>query len=302
VLPTRVVEFTESEMIWSCQSERLCKCRIGHHHDTRKDKQAYHRALLRYETEPAVLRAFWHSAVREYCSRTLTYPLDDKRPAISGIAKQIHQVTNSKYYAGIWEHSAVSDLLWKPYFSWSIANNADWTPKAYQAPSWSWASLNRRIVYDPEVFNDDAQLRVQILSIGTMLTTINLVGSPSDGYLIAKGYTIVARKRTTLSDNSVPTSDHVVHLDLPNNEELSFTPGYPSALHYPDTRVPVSEVTILLMIAERRYHTSISASLLLLRPLLTQRGSYQRIGCRNHYFDDSEELLKMSKVLTVRIV
>jgi hypothetical protein len=95
-----------------------------------------------------------------------------------------------------------------------------------------------------------------------MLATINLVGSLSDGYLIAKCYIIVAHKKRALSGNSVSTSDHVVLFDLPNNEGLSFTPDYPSALHYPDTRVPVTEVTILLMIAERRYHTSIFASLL----------------------------------------
>lgn len=29
ILPAQVVEFTESEMIWSCQTERLCECMIG---------------------------------------------------------------------------------------------------------------------------------------------------------------------------------------------------------------------------------------------------------------------------------
>ena len=111
-----------------------------------------------------------------------------------------------------------------------------------------------------------------------MLATINLVGSLSDGYLIAKCYIIVAHKKRALSGNSVSTSDHVVLFDLPNNEGLSFTPDYPSALHYPDTRVPVTEVTILLMIAERRYHTSIFASLLSSTATPDSARSYQRIG------------------------
>ena len=301
MLPTRVVEFTESEMIWSCQTERVCECMISNHSDPRKDKQKYHRSLLNHATDPAELRMLWHTIVREYCSRALTFPLNDKLPAISGIAEQIHQVTGSKYYAGIWEHSLLSDLLWKPHLGYQ---ETSMDLKAYQAPSWSWASRNRPITYDNERFNqdDDEKLRVQILSIGTMLTTINLVGSLSDGYLIARGYTIVTRTKTDPKAYTDSTIDQVVTLELPNHEEFTFTPDYPLAMCYPDNQEFVEHVTVLLMRAETRYHNTLHTSVLFLRPLVNQRGSYQRIGCTNRYFDNKEKLLEMAKIITVRIV
>ncbi|KAK0651027.1 heterokaryon incompatibility protein-domain-containing protein [Cercophora newfieldiana] len=68
----------------------------------------------------------------QYSALELTYE-SDRLPAISGFAKRIGDITNSRYLAGLWEDNLYRDLLW----CWRNKDmgSADWTPRI---PSWSW--------------------------------------------------------------------------------------------------------------------------------------------------------------------
>jgi hypothetical protein len=76
--------------------------------------------------------------VRDYTRRFLTYPID-KLSAIAGIAHLYSQFFNSRYLAGLWEFSLLSELMW-------CSVRSDITrPLVRRAPSWSWASVDGEI-------------------------------------------------------------------------------------------------------------------------------------------------------------
>jgi hypothetical protein len=65
------------------------------------------------------LASIWYNLVCQYSKRKLSYG-SDKLSALSGLASQIAQVVDDKYYAGIWRNRFWSDLLWRvaPTMEW----------------------------------------------------------------------------------------------------------------------------------------------------------------------------------------
>jgi hypothetical protein len=84
------------------------------------------------------LRHHWYNLVHVYTHRTLTEGTD-RLPAISGIAAQFRGILRDEYKAGLWKSSMGFELLWK---SGGFPPALKPRPDNYQAPSWSWASLN----------------------------------------------------------------------------------------------------------------------------------------------------------------
>ncbi|KAE9378648.1 HET-domain-containing protein [Stipitochalara longipes BDJ] len=106
----------------------------------------------------------WLELVAEYSKRSLTVQ-SDKLPALSGLAKLYHESTKFDYLAGLWRQSLLGDLLWIAT-SYSKGTHKE-PPSLYTAPSWSWASLNKRIMphgrYGAEVIAEilDAQISLK---------------------------------------------------------------------------------------------------------------------------------------------
>lgn len=83
------------------------------------------------------------TAVSYFSGRNLTYG-KDRLPAISGLAAEMHPLTDDKYSAGIWEEDLLNGLCWRLYPGSVLG------PLRYRAPSWSWASIDWKIEYfDP---------------------------------------------------------------------------------------------------------------------------------------------------------
>ena len=75
----------------------------------------------------------WYAVIDEYSGLGLTIQTD-KLPAISAIAKQIHNIRpDNRYLAGLWSSTLVHHLLWYP------RGQGLTRPKIYCAPTWSWA-------------------------------------------------------------------------------------------------------------------------------------------------------------------
>lgn len=87
----------------------------------------------------------WYMLVLDYSGRHLTNARD-RLPAISGVARIISERFNWTYVAGLWSHDLEAALLW-----WVLEPNESFAtnPVHYNGPSWSWASVNRRINYSP---------------------------------------------------------------------------------------------------------------------------------------------------------
>ncbi|KAL0959032.1 hypothetical protein HGRIS_014339 [Hohenbuehelia grisea] len=80
----------------------------------------------------------WKSILKEYTKRSITHP-SDKLLALAGVVERFYKLRNSKYYAGIWEDTLLTDLLWT-----SVTERGS-QPAQYRAPTWSWAALDNQV-------------------------------------------------------------------------------------------------------------------------------------------------------------
>ncbi|KAF9458233.1 heterokaryon incompatibility protein-domain-containing protein, partial [Collybia nuda] len=103
-------------------------------------------------TSPTQLRRLWNSVVEEYSWRHLTVSAD-KLIAIAAMADLVHlHFTNSscRYLAGVWDYeespntlSLIRGFLWFKDYTNRLPR-----PREYRAPSWSWASVDGRVLLE----------------------------------------------------------------------------------------------------------------------------------------------------------
>ncbi|KAF4633114.1 hypothetical protein G7Y89_g5007 [Cudoniella acicularis] len=94
--------------------------------------------------EGVVLQAYrqWTHLISAYTAAKLTYD-SDLLIALFGVANWMKRsLFKDTYLAGLWKDHIVNQLLWMTY-----KNLKKSYPEAYQAPSWSWASVNGKIAF-----------------------------------------------------------------------------------------------------------------------------------------------------------
>jgi hypothetical protein len=84
--------------------------------------------------------AKWLNIVRVYSECSLSFA-SDKLVAIAGMAKLLDTSLGSEYLAGLWKQDLEHHLLWKARGSSPTAKDT------MQAPSWSWASTDARVIF-----------------------------------------------------------------------------------------------------------------------------------------------------------
>lgn len=194
VLSTRIIHYTETELLFECKTSYRCECM--------PERKAY-------PTTPALIpRAVasknantiwqaWQRIVEQYSARSLTVT-SDKLPAISGIASKIRKVTHSDYLAGLWRGNLASDLLW--HASPSSPNN--FALDTWRAPSWSWAGLDTRISYtipsDTEMETFSPTIVVGAASI--IPSGLNMLGTLASASLSLRGPTVPATLSADLNN------------------------------------------------------------------------------------------------------
>ena len=90
-------------------------------------------------------RNTWDSIVNRYNVTGLTKK-EDKLVAISGIAKRMQISFDDEYLAGLWRKSLPSHLLWSVIYSGPPRSLTPTRPRPYRAPSWSWASVDGKVL------------------------------------------------------------------------------------------------------------------------------------------------------------
>jgi hypothetical protein len=113
----------------------------------------------------------WYRIVETFASRELTY-LDDKLPAIAGLAQKFAAVTNDNYYAGLWQGDLLLGILWTR--ARDIRDRAK-TARTARVPSWSWASINVPISY---IFLDPTGRDCARISISPLLDILDVSDPP----------------------------------------------------------------------------------------------------------------------------
>ncbi|KAF5711548.1 het-domain-containing protein [Fusarium mundagurra] len=136
--------------------------------------------LLRHRSE-AVLT--WEFIVNAFTERTLSFSTD-KLPALSGIAQHVQKTRpDDTYLIGMWK----ADLPW--CLLWGVGAQAQ-RPPVYRAPSWSWASLEGRIVCFGDQdgwWGQDAHAHCVVEDVVVSPKGLNGYGEVCDGSLTIRG-------------------------------------------------------------------------------------------------------------------
>ena len=156
LLSPRLLVFGFGEVWWQCQSQALEPLFSSPFHDRvymetilpprlpselfNSDFNNNGKPTEKHKLRYAKHRDLWWKIVSIYCHRSLSI-LEDRLPAIAGIAAYLQSVWEDTYLAGLWRNYLVESLAW--YSTREREQGGDDLPfeSAYIAPSWSWVSV-----------------------------------------------------------------------------------------------------------------------------------------------------------------
>jgi hypothetical protein len=128
----------------------------------------------------------WATIIHKYSRCNLSFPTKDKLVAISGIAKNYG--IEGDYLAGLWRQDLLLQLTWRAFTGEGRTFNGAERPLQYQAPSWSWASINREVKYS---WRESTSTRIQqiarIISTNVEPVSEDKFGQVSRGQLRIQG-------------------------------------------------------------------------------------------------------------------
>jgi hypothetical protein len=117
VLSTRTLHFGREELVWECntryetESEQCPSFHDGALQHLRLQARENTKGMTRGRGDQhSKLLERWYDIISEFGARGLTFP-NDKLPAISGVAQEIHDLTCATYRAGLWREDLHLGLL-----------------------------------------------------------------------------------------------------------------------------------------------------------------------------------------------
>lgn len=235
LLSRRVVSFFEDAMEWSCYSCHLSDDRLGNDELGATDpayleltKPSYERSygmgqllrvLPRHERkspkELETLSLFWQRAVFEYTLGSLSN-LDDRLPAIAGIASEFYKMTGDVYIAGLWKSCLIRDLQWRTRRQlYESSNNTGRNDFKYDAPTWTWASVHDCVIIFSSAQHDIDSDRVEIIDC-----KVNRVSASAPFGSVNGGELKIRAPIKFVSDREVEEVLNPTHLDDEKLDEL----------------------------------------------------------------------------------
>ena len=145
LLARRVVHYTDTELLWECQSIMACECASPHIlQDHRSSPRQLFSSLMTNTQQQRCgpdFRWKWADLVSNFVRTLLSFDAD-RMPSLSGVAQALHrQDEMGAYLAGLWE----SELPW--IIGWENRSEGHGhRPTGYSSyppspPSWSWMSF-----------------------------------------------------------------------------------------------------------------------------------------------------------------
>jgi hypothetical protein len=167
LLSSRLLLFTNTEVIWQCQSHPMKRPNTTHasyqDDNPQLGKSPFARLPASLSTSASQdLGAFssvdagadamryniWRNIAQNYTRRKLTVS-SDRLPAIAGISQKFTDAWPDVYCAGIWKQQFIPSLTWRRKESLEGPESQYWPPLSkYRAPSWSWASIEGPVEFD----------------------------------------------------------------------------------------------------------------------------------------------------------
>lgn len=277
ILAPRVVSFGRRQIFFECRQKIVCEENLGGEPDPKRfhwrgsrmifppwggGKVSYRMMNLRSLLRSECFATWWY-LVEEYSTTGLSKK-EDKLIAIAGMAKRVQQQYQNKYIAGIWERGIASHLAWV-----RVGRDKCTPPKTYQAPSWSWASMNTPVQNSLMLFGQPFEAKPEVTLIGsdivpTSKDDLDAFGQLGYGSIRLRGIvylvTVVGDARTG------------------KKRRLSLAQHYDSVvtLDYSDDWPIPHEFYALPLLVTRSVNPT--ARLLLLRALTPAKGTFMRVG------------------------
>ncbi|KAF2468783.1 HET-domain-containing protein [Lindgomyces ingoldianus] len=218
LLPSRLLHFTASQMIWKCCEEEkfergVTKSVNDMVSDTlaRSDDISFGSAwfwtldsFMKFKRFPSHLPTnpdypllsdpntfhLWYDLVEEYTPRRFT-KISDRLVAISGLARIFGSIIRThEYVVGLWKPDLIRGLLWYTEGSMLIPRQSvDSMRSSYSNfPSWSWASVGYEIVKFRQKSSDILTSLSQVESVSIELTDQSQpFGNVKGGKITIKG-------------------------------------------------------------------------------------------------------------------
>lgn len=187
ILAPRVLHFTERQLFWECLERRACEALPALIPALNFDRKlsvdtlcvapgplAKPQAGVSHQSLKTLI--LWEAIVERYSATSLTFAALDKLTALSGIAKKVGM--KGEYLAGIWKIGLEVHLMWHRKKNTILSR-----PKEYQAPSWSWASVNGSIEASGVWPTGDSIIVVTILDVNVERVGLDPTGRVRDGQI-----------------------------------------------------------------------------------------------------------------------
>lgn len=143
LLASRVVHFSNDEIVFECGYHVDCECRAIVALGTVETFKMKTMAALRRDLSTASRLELWYSVVEPYSACRLTHE-SDRLPALSGFAHLLTSPGLGQYCAGLWQSELPSGLLWRvvrPAPGLTTIYRPSEKDDQYYGPSWSWISV-----------------------------------------------------------------------------------------------------------------------------------------------------------------
>jgi hypothetical protein len=138
MLSPRVLSFGQDQVFWECNKLRNGSESYPCGFDTDTLYPVFDVPLTVSQRGCGWL---WAQIIEDYSRKSLSRPLEDKFVALSAIARQVTQLKDDWYIAGLFWGDFPAQLLWEVNPSDSCSGRTTRPTGNYLAPTWSWASL-----------------------------------------------------------------------------------------------------------------------------------------------------------------
>ncbi|KAF6824956.1 hypothetical protein CPLU01_10556 [Colletotrichum plurivorum] len=211
-------------------------------------------------------RLLWKEMVEAYTASDLTFP-EDKLIALSAVAKRMSSILADQYVAGMWLGQLEVELLW------SIVERrpATTSSRGYRAPSWSWASVDSRVMPGFPC-EDSERLLIRVQDFHPDYATDDTTGLITGGWLRIWGRLMplgVSRQARSERDHCVGWEVSINGVPVRSSAE---------SIHLDVVHEGLEECTLFCMPARIRNSGKNIVDVLLLELVDQERGVFRRIG------------------------
>lgn len=132
----------------------------------------------------------WCPLVQSYTSGALTR-FSDNPVAIPGIADEVYSYNGRTYAAGLWREDIKRQLLWHVFHDRKHSTHPCTRPAyTYVAPSWSWLSIDGKIIVS--LSGTEQVLHLKVPELELEMSNNNHFGPFKSGYIRARGTLVPA--------------------------------------------------------------------------------------------------------------